>query len=1015
MPLILSLRTLLMCSALLLLGLPNAHAGDTPGAYNFRSYGPEQGLRNQAITGLAQDSDGFILVATEDGLFRYDGNRFDRFGTAEGLNSDSIIGLYQEPGGRIWIMNAKGALAWSGSKPDPAVKATILPAQRIEAIAATRAGHLFVATTAGLYEGPPGKLALVAGLPAVDTGAVWSAPDGKDVLATAQGKLYRRDRAGAWTGRALPPAFKNELIHTILKDGKGRIWIRSRRVLLRLASFDDAGEDLSAHLPGASVLKGALLPDARGGVWAPTNLGLVHFDERGPWLLGDQKGLPTQSATSMLIDREGNLWVASEGLHRLQGRLAWTAHTRRQKLPSDTVWNILRSRDGVLWAGTNRGLAWSTDTEWRVLPGTEERTIYTLVEDAEGNLWAGGNNTKKDGNALLLRPAGSAQFRSVPLEHLSKPSSINTMDFGPDKALYLGTQANGLHRMVRAGDGYKGEAVPMPKGEPGEQINQVVHDAKGRLWVAGMNGLAFQDGASWRRFGIADGLREEHVEALAFDPAGDLLVSYWNMHGLTRFKFNPKGGVRAIQIDAPATLVADNIYSLGFDRGGAMWLGTAQGIKRWKDGRLDQFARGEGLPSDDAASNAFWADANGDVWMGMASGMGHYEAAVEPPAAPLPPARVLRLQDGNGKVLAAATPQVAWEDRTLSFRFAVLSYTNESRIRTQVRLVGFEDEWRDTDIREARYTGLPPGSYRFEVRASLGSEDFGPVATRAVRILPPWWRTPWAMLLGVLGAGALLFLLLRWRTHRLRKRNNELEALVRARTEALQQANDALREASMVDPLTGLKNRRFLGLSMPDELARISRQFRAPGAERAGINHSLLFFMVDLDNFKSVNDTYGHAAGDLVLQQTSAALRAACRDADFVVRWGGEEFLIVARNSDRACADLLADKLRTAVSELHFDLGNGVILQKTCSLGFAAFPVVEAEPEAHSWEDVVKMADQCLYAAKNSGRDNWVGVILPAGADDPGPRMADQLGALVAEGRVQAISSLPAGARLRWQ
>jgi diguanylate cyclase (GGDEF)-like protein len=82
---------------------------------------------------------------------------------------------------------------------------------------------------------------------------------------------------------------------------------------------------------------------------------------------------------------------------------------------------------------------------------------------------------------------------------------------------------------------------------------------------------------------------------------------------------------------------------------------------------------------------------------------------------------------------------------------------------------------------------------------------------------------------------------------------------------------------------------------------------RAQNHARDGVNKTLLFFMVDLDDFKSANDTYGHAAGDLVLQHASAALRGACRDADFVVRWGGEEFLIVARNSDRDCADLLAN------------------------------------------------------------------------------------------------------------
>lgn len=1000
----------LLCAALLVSGVP-LHAADTPGAYTFRSYGPDQGLRNQAVTGLAQDPDGFLYAATEDGLFRYDGNRFERFGTADGLRSDSIVALYREPRGRLWIINAKGALAWSGNRPDPAVTAPILPDQRIESMVASDAGHLLVATTSGIYEGSPEHLKPVEGVPKVDTGGVWIAPDGRQLLATAQGRLYQRAADGAWRHRDLPPGYKNELIHSVIKDAQGRIWIRGRRVLLRLASFDGQADDLTAQLPGASVLKGQVLSGPQGSIWTPTNLGLVRFDDQGAWRLSAHEGLPTQWATSMLFDREGNLWIASEGLHRLQGRLQWTAHTQRQKLPSDTVWNVFRSRDGVLWAGTNRGMAHATAKQWVVLPGTEERSLYTFAEDQAGNLWAAGNNPKQAGNALLMRPAGSSTFISVPLPHLDGPSTVNAMAFGPDKALYIGTNTHGLHRIARAGAGYTGQRVTLPGGEPKEQINQVLHDAKGRLWVASAAGLAFFDGVTWRRFGKADGLREIQVETMVIDPQGQLLVSYWNIHGLTRFKVNDQGVAGATQIDTPAALVADNIYSLGYDVNGALWLGTAQGVKRWKDGRLEQFGRGEGLPSEDAAANGFWADQNGDVWVGMATGLAHFHAdAALPPPAP-PATRVLRILDGAGTTLAAPVPEVAWRNRTLTFRFAVLGYTNENKIRAQVRLAGFEDNWRDTDIREARYTGLPPGSFRFEVRAAMDADQFGPVSMREVVILAPWWLTRWALIAYVLGLGIMVWLFLRWRLARLNRRNTELQDLVRARTVALEQANEALQEASMVDPLTGLKNRRFLGLSMPGELARVTRQQRA----RNGENNTLLFYMIDLDHFKAVNDKYGHAAGDLVLQHASAALRKACRDSDFVVRWGGEEFLIVARNADRSCADVLANHLLNAVRELHIDVGNGVVLNATCSVGFAAFPVIESAPDAHQWEDAVKMADQCLYAAKHSGRNAWVGIVPGPEAADPGPRMASELGALVREGQVQAITSLPAGTDYRWQ
>ena len=240
---------------------------------------------------------------------------------------------------------------------------------------------------------------------------------------------------------------------------------------------------------------------------------------------------------------------------------------------------------------------------------------------------------------------------------------------------------------------------------------------------------------------------------------------------------------------------------------------------------------------------------------------------------------------------------------------------------------------------------------------------------------------------------------------------------VRDRTQQrLEEANRALGEASMVDPLTGLKNRRFLDLCMPEELARMSRQRRAQSPQelsRAALNVDLLFFLVDLDHFKNVNDTFGHAAGDLVLRQASDALRGACREADIVVRWGGEEFLVVARNTDRSSARVMAVKLWKAIRDLTFDVGHGQTLSKTCSVGFCAFPVLEGCPDRHSWEEAVELADQCLYVAKQSGRDSWVGVLVPEEAREDGRLLLDLPG-LAIEGRVQILTSYPPETALNW-
>ncbi|MGH8076257.1 MAG: ligand-binding sensor domain-containing diguanylate cyclase, partial [Lysobacter sp.] len=954
-----------------------AVAADAPGIYSFRSYGPDQGLRNQAVTALAQDRVGFLYVGTEDGLFRYDGETFHRLGIAEGLPSDGVSVLHATQQGRLWVALDKGLLAWDGLTRDPRARHVLLPDRVVFGIASTDSGRLLVSTSSGSFEGDARTLKPVPGVPP-KSGAGWLSADGSAGLLTADGNLYRRDATGRWHPRKLPSAVAGEAIQAVVKDAAGRIWLRGWQLLIRLESFDAPEPDLSIRLPGAPVHRGELHLDAAGRVWAPTDRGILVVEGHEHRVIDTERGLPNEWAATVLMDREGSLWVASEGVHRLQGRLAWTSHTRRQGLPSDTVWAVMRDRAGTLWVATQRGIAHATAKGWVSLPIAGDRTFYSFAESASGDLWVGGNSDEAGNNTLLRRPRGSEDFRLVPLT--SAPNStVNSLAFGPDGALYIGTMEHGLHRMTARGAGFSSEAVVIPGGAADEQFNQLARDGRGRLWAAGMRGLAVFDGHRWRRMSVPEGLLEAQVETVLPADADALWVSYWNVNGLTLVRAGDAAPAVVRHVTGPDALVADAIYSTGLDRHGVLWLGTAMGVKRWRQGRIERFGRADGLPSEDAVANAFWADANGDVWFGMANGLAHFAARMDAGVPKPPVALITSVVDGQARPLVATTPAVAWKDRALTFRFAALSFLDETRIRRQVRLLGFEDAWRDTAVSEARYTGLLPGQYRFQVRARYGAGAYGQVATRAVEVLPPWWLTWWFLTLAAVGAVLLAVLAFRWRVARLRRRNLQLEALVAARTRDLLLANAAVEEASMVDPLTGLKNRRYLSAFLPEELARCVRQQRANKDQRSvlpGRNTDLCLLLVDLDHFKSVNDSHGHAGGDAVLRQVGQVMRAACRESDVVVRWGGEEFLILARNADRAQAHVLASTVCDAVRSHSFDLGNGVVLSMTCSIGFTAFPLVLGQPDRFGWEEAVDLADQCLYAVKKSGRNGWVGCLV---------------------------------------
>ena len=206
------------------------------------------------------------------------------------------------------------------------------------------------------------------------------------------------------------------------------------------------------------------------------------------------------------------------------------------------------------------------------------------------------------------------------------PATVYSLAFGPDGALYVATMAHGLHRLTPAGAGFASAAIVLPGGADDEQINQLLRDPAGRLWAAGMRGLARYDGLRWRRMGAPDGLLESQIETITGAGADGLWVSYCNVDGLTRLRAGATGPAIVEHVTQPDALVADTIHSAGLDRRGVHWLGTAMGIKRWRNGQVERFGRADGLPGDDAAANAFWADRNGDLWFGMANGLVHFDA-----------------------------------------------------------------------------------------------------------------------------------------------------------------------------------------------------------------------------------------------------------------------------------------------------------------------------------------------------------------------------------------------------
>jgi len=203
--------------------------------------------------------------------------------------------------------------------------------------------------------------------------------------------------------------------------------------------------------------------------------------------------------------------------------------------------------------------------------------------------------------------------------------------------------------------------------------------------------------------------------------------------------------------------------------------------------------------------------------------------------------------------------------------------------------------------------------------------------------------------------------------------------------EELRRTNLVLEKASLTDPLTGLRNRRYFSATIE---ADVGQALRSHADNHDPHTRDLVFYLIDADNFKEVNDQYGHDIGDTVLAEMARRLSSSIRHSDVLVRWGGEEFLIVSRYTDRREAELLAQRVLSAVADTPFSLGpTGENMRRTCSVGWAAFPWFPGDPRAVTYEEVLTIADRGLHRAKQSGRNCAVGM-KPASGKIPATTVA---------------------------
>lgn len=757
-------------------GGPGLGYGEVP--FTFRSWQREQGLPENYVRALAQTRDGYVWVGSDDGVSRFDGLSFFPLGLKEGFQSEPVQVLFGDSHGALWIGSVDGGLScWQGGKLRTFTVRDGLPSDSINALAEDVHGQLWVGTQAGLavwQDGHPVPFngsEIFAGKPVTTLfrdrdERMWVAATGAGVFSYEQGKFIQlRD-----------PAVDSLLqdAHCLLVDQERRIWIGAGDAFVLCREGNQWQRfGIPRHLATRYISALAEQPD--GTVWAGSDgEGLFQFKGGKLVAVNASSGLSDNLVESLLVDREGKLWVGTHGgLNRLSPKnLMVLSHN--EGLGYGAVEGLAEISPGVVWAAEpNEGVyRWDGQIFRRLMLSglpSQASGFSALMLARDGSCWVAGNG----GLFQYQHPAAAETEGGTPaLTNLS----ITALGQDPAGAIWAGTRQGGLWHLA-------GARWQLQTNYPGNHaITAIVFAADGRFWAG-------TEGDGLYQFDPTHG----HCEKLSGLPSGWIRTLYLDADGAL-WVGTAGGGLSRLKDGQMATFTTrdglpDNTISQIFeDDAGNLWLGGNLGIVRIKKHDLDDLAarrilaiypqvygRADGMLSEECTggfSPAGLRTKNGLLWFSTLKGIvvidPHHTVSSPAPGVILEQTLVDGVEEnpvpahaGDDLNGSSGQPPVdslslAPGKHLLEFHYTGLSFDAPDRVRFRYRLEGLDQGWVEAGTRRvASYSSVPPGTYRFQVIACNGDgvwNDTG--ASLAVTLHRYFWQTWW--FIGVMALGTVI-------------------------------------------------------------------------------------------------------------------------------------------------------------------------------------------------------------------------------------------------------------------
>jgi len=758
----------------------------------------DSGFPGGPVNAIAQTADGYLWIAAEKGLVRFDGLTFRLVDAGAGTGAGpAVLGVAGAADGSVWArLRGVGLVRAHGGRLDNLLVDQGAPRSVVTAMTRARDGTMLLATLAhGAQAYRGGRFAPIAVPGALPSSSfvisIVEATDGAIWLGTRDAGLFRLH--GGTVSRHMDD-LPDRKINCLLAAPDGKVWIGTDRGVARWTGTEISQAGVPVALRQTPAL--ALTRDRESNLWvAAGTQGLLRLGPDGAVHTAAEAGWTVGHVSATFEDRDGNLWVGTDrGIERWRDPV-FTTYAGPQGLPADASGPIHAAADGRVWFGpSSGGLFWIRDGRVHrvAAAGLPDDVVYS-IHGAENEVWVG----RQRGGVTALRVGGDdslAVERYTQREGLAQ-DSVFSIHRTRDGSVWAGTLSAGASLLSH------GRLVTYDtrSGLPSNTVASLLEAGDGTMWFGTPNGLTARSPVGWRTYTTAQGLPSNDVNTLFEDRAGALWVG--TAKGLAVVR---RGTITAAGTSEPE--LRGSILGFAEDARGWLWIHATDEILRvdrqalagnaLRPGDVRRYGIADGLPGLASVKRhrVVAQDPQGRIWFALTRGVSMADPARADGRA-LPAVTVVEQLTADGASVDVRGPIRLSASRRIAVGYAGLSLTVPERVRFRYRLDGFDREWSEPVAeRQAVYTNLAPGPYRFRVVASNSDGLWnGSESSLSFVIQPLTWQTAWFQLTAAACTGLVGWGLYRLRVRQVSRRlNARFEERLAERTRIAQELHDTL-------------------------------------------------------------------------------------------------------------------------------------------------------------------------------------------------------------------------------